>query len=77
MKKLVIIYSGGMDSFTVLNKAVKDGFDVFALSFDYGQKHNKELIYAQNVCSELNIPHKILDIKSISNFSSDLYLPSI
>ena len=55
-----------MDSFTALNKAVKEGFDVYALSFDYGQKHNKELYYAQNVCNELNVPHKILDIRSIS-----------
>lgn len=47
MKKLVVIYSGGMDSFTALNKAVKEGFDVYALSFNYGQKHNKELWTSQ------------------------------
>ena len=56
-----------MDSFTVLNKAVKDGYSVLALSFDYGQKHSKELVCAKEVCRELNIPHKILDISSISS----------
>ena len=65
--KIVVIYSGGMDSFTVLNKAVKDGYSVLALSFDYGQKHSKELVCAKEVCRELNIPHKILDISSISS----------
>tara|TARA_B110000211_G_scaffold223011_1_gene272392 strand:+ start:9991 stop:10659 length:669 start_codon:yes stop_codon:yes gene_type:complete len=76
MKKLVVIYSGGMDSFTALHKAVKEGFDVYALSFDYGQKHNKELICAKNVCTELNVPHKILDIKSISNLFTSSSLVS-
>ena len=45
-QKIVVIFSGGMDSFTVLNLAVKEGLEVFALSFDYGQKHKKELDYA-------------------------------
>lgn len=65
-EKVVVIYSGGMDSFTVLNRAVKDGKDVYALSFDYGQKHLKELEFAANVCDELNIPHKIIDISAIN-----------
>ena len=42
-QKVVVIYSGGMDSFTVLNKALQQGHDVYALSFDYGQRHVKEL----------------------------------
>ncbi|MDN3652331.1 7-cyano-7-deazaguanine synthase QueC [Thalassotalea ponticola] len=82
MVKIVVIYSGGMDSFTVLNKAVKEGYDVYALSFDYGQKHNKELMCAKEVCCDLNIPHKILDITSISSLftssslvSSDVDVP--
>ena len=76
MKKLVVIYSGGMDSFTVLNKAVKENYDVYALSFDYGQKHNKELIFAKEVCEELSVRHKILDIKSISSLFTSSSLVS-
>lgn len=79
--KAVVIYSGGMDSFTVLNKAIKEGLEVYALSFDYGQKHNKELKYAADVCSELNINHRIIDITAInqllqsSSLTSDEAIP--
>ncbi len=54
--KVVVIYSGGMDSFTILNKAVAAGHEVLAVSFNYGQRHNKELAFAERVCTELNIP---------------------
>lgn len=64
--KVVVIYSGGMDSFTVLNRALKDGKEVFALSFDYGQRHVKELACASKVCTSLNIKHKVIDISSIN-----------
>lgn len=64
--KVVVIYSGGMDSFTVLNRAIADGHEVYALSFDYGQRHKKELIYAANVCEKLRISHKVVDITAIN-----------
>ena len=64
--KVVVIYSGGMDSFTVLNRALKDGKEVFALSFDYGQRHVKELECASNVCASLNVKHKVIDISAIN-----------
>ncbi|MBF7072489.1 7-cyano-7-deazaguanine synthase QueC [Glaciecola sp. MH2013] len=64
--KVVVIYSGGMDSFTVLNKAIKQGFDVYAVSFNYGQRHNKELSYAATVCERLGIEHKVIDISSVN-----------
>lgn len=65
-QKVVVIYSGGMDSFTVLNKALQQGHDVYALSFDYGQRHVKELEVAAQVCEKLNVPHKIVDISAIN-----------
>jgi 7-cyano-7-deazaguanine synthase len=65
-QKVVVIYSGGMDSFTVLNKALQQGHDVSALSFNYGQRHVKELDVAANVCKSLEIPHKIVDITAIN-----------
>lgn len=80
-QKVVVIYSGGMDSFTVLNKALADGFEVYPLSFDYGQRHKKELDYAAAVCKELNLPHKIVDISAInsliggSSLTSDIEVP--
>ncbi|AGH43820.1 7-cyano-7-deazaguanine synthase QueC [Paraglaciecola psychrophila] len=65
-QKVVVIFSGGMDSFTVLNLAVKQGLEVFALSFNYGQKHKKELDYAARACQELSVHHKIVDISAIN-----------
>ncbi|MFQ3190010.1 MAG: 7-cyano-7-deazaguanine synthase [Paraglaciecola sp.] len=65
-QKVVVIFSGGMDSFTVLNLAVKQGLEVFALSFNYGQRHKKELDYAARACNALNVPHKIVDISAIN-----------
>ena len=52
-ENVVVIYSGGMDSFTVLHKAIQEGKTVHALSFDYGQRHKKELDYAARVCETL------------------------
>ncbi len=65
-QKAVVIYSGGMDSFTLLNKVIKEGFDVYALTFDYGQKQVKEVQIAKSVCEGLSVPHKILDISPIN-----------
>lgn len=80
-KKVVVVYSGGMDSFTVLHNAIKSGADVFAISFNYGQKHSKELVVAHEVCQALNVSHKIVDISSInslmagSSLTSDIDIP--
>lgn len=79
--KVVVIYSGGMDSFTVLNKAINDGKEVFGLSFDYGQRHVKELEYASSVCKKLNVHHKVIDISAInqllagSSLTDDIEIP--
>lgn len=62
----VVIYSGGMDSFTLLHKARAEGLRIAALSFDYGQRHKKELEYAARVCQELGIEHKVVDITAIN-----------
>ncbi len=83
MTKAVVIYSGGMDSYTLLHDVNRNrGFDeVVALSLNYGQRHSKELIYAARVCKELEIHHKIADISSInsliggSSLTSDIPVP--
>ncbi|WP_341503663.1 7-cyano-7-deazaguanine synthase QueC [Gallaecimonas sp. GXIMD4217] len=65
MSKVVVIFSGGMDSFTVLHKALREGHQVHALSFDYGQRHKRELVAAKAVTDALGIDHKIVDITAI------------
>ncbi|MAA65403.1 MAG: 7-cyano-7-deazaguanine synthase QueC [Alteromonadaceae bacterium] len=69
-EKVVVIYSGGMDSFTLLHRARAAGHEVHALSFDYGQRHVRELDYARRVCSALSIPHKIVDMTQLGSLLS-------
>jgi 7-cyano-7-deazaguanine synthase len=60
MKKAVALASGGLDSSTVLALALRQGFDVYALSFDYGQRHRQELQAAQRVTQSLGIKNHII-----------------
>ncbi len=53
-KQAVLSLSGGMDSSTVLLRLLNDGYEVTALSFDYGQKHRVELDRAQSLVDYLN-----------------------
>ncbi|WP_020407368.1 7-cyano-7-deazaguanine synthase QueC [Hahella ganghwensis] len=66
-EKVVTIFSGGMDSFTLLNQLVAEGKEVYALSFNYGQRHSKELQCAEKVCAQLGVSHKTVDITSINS----------
>lgn len=66
MKKTLIVYSGGMDSYTVLQRAREEGHLAGALSFNYGQRHDKELEVAAKVCARYGIPHMVVDITSIN-----------
>ena len=53
-KQAVLSLSGGMDSSTVLLHLLAEGYEVTALSFDYGQKHNVELERAAELIEYLN-----------------------
>lgn len=57
MKKCVALFSGGLDSSTVLAIAKEQGFDVYALTVAYGQRHSAELRAAENVVKQLRIAH--------------------
>ena len=65
MSKAVVPISGGLDSSVILSIACKEHDDVYAITYDYGQKHNKELLYAGCQVDEYNNieDHKIVDIK--------------
>jgi 7-cyano-7-deazaguanine synthase len=61
--KAVCLLSGGLDSTTALAIALRDGFECYALSFDYGQRHRIELESAARVARHLNIrEHKTAHI---------------
>ena len=76
LKKAVVILSGGMDSVTTLYKAIADKYEVYAISFDYGQKHKKELTFAKKVCEINNIKHEIVDLTNITSLISNSALTS-
>ena len=60
MKKAVVLLSGGLDSTTALYLAKKEGFEVYAISFDYGQKHDKELECAKAIAEEEGVADYIV-----------------
>jgi len=62
-KKAIILLSGGLDSITVLAKAKKQGYQCYALSFDYGQRHNAELDAARKIAQNYQIEeHKVINL---------------
>jgi 7-cyano-7-deazaguanine synthase len=62
-KKAVVLLSGGLDSATTLAIAQNEGFDCFALTFNYGQRHSVEIRSAQRVAETLAVlEHRIIDI---------------
>lgn len=59
----VILLSGGLDSATVLAMARQQGFDCYALSVDYGQRHHAELAAAKRVADALGaVEHRVINI---------------
>jgi len=60
MKRAVALASGGLDSSTAIALARKQGFDLYALSFDYGQRHRCELEAARRVVQSLGITNHVI-----------------
>lgn len=81
MKNIVVIYSGGMDSFTLLHEAIHTaGHDnVHAVTFDYGQRHKREIDAARGVTKALGISHDVIDLsdvgKALSSSLTDMNQP--
>ena len=62
-RKAVILVSGGLDSATTLAIARKEQFQCFALTFRYGQRHEREIAAAKKVAENLGVAeHRIIDI---------------
>lgn len=66
MKKAVVLLSGGLDSTTCMAVARKEGFQLYPISFLYGQKHSRELECARKVAEYYQVPyHRVFRIDYI------------
>lgn len=62
---VLVIYSGGMDSLTLLHWCLARYERVDAVSFDYGQRHSRELDYAEHECSRISVSHTVFDLTNL------------
>jgi 7-cyano-7-deazaguanine synthase len=63
MKRAVVLVSGGIDSTTTLAIAIAEGYDAYALSFDYGQRHQIETEAARRIAESLGAKeHRVAKI---------------
>lgn len=63
--KTIVICSGGLDSVTLAYKVVAESTLTRLVSFDYGQRHKKELDYARRCAAHLKVPHEVVDIAAV------------
>ncbi|MCS5591454.1 MAG: 7-cyano-7-deazaguanine synthase QueC [Gammaproteobacteria bacterium] len=63
MSKALVLLSGGLDSTTVLAIAQSQGFECYALSFDYGQKQRSELVSAKKIAEKFGaVEHRVMRV---------------
>lgn len=77
--KAVSLLSGGLDSSTVLAYALKEGYEITALTIDYGQRHRREIESSKKIAAHFGVPHKIFtfDLRQIggSALTDDISVP--
>ena len=62
-RKTIVLLSGGLDSTTALAIAKSQGYGIFAISFDYGQRHKIELDQAKKIAHHMAVEeHHIVNI---------------
>ena len=64
--KAIAIVSGGMDSVTLAYLLASQGHELHLLSFDYGQRHVKELEYARRCAADLGAEHTVIDLSTLT-----------
>ncbi|MDC9837719.1 7-cyano-7-deazaguanine synthase QueC [Rhizobium binxianense] len=68
--KTIVVCSGGLDSVSLANKIAAEQQLIGLVSFDYGQRHRKELDFAARCAARLAVPHHIIDIAAIGGHLS-------
>ena len=79
-KRAVVLLSGGLDSTTTAAIAKSEGFEIYGLTFDYGQRHEVEIKAAQQIAERLGMAdHKVcqIDLRMFggSALTSDIAVP--
>jgi len=68
MPAAIAIVSGGLDSVTLAYLLHSEGYTLHLLSFDYGQRHKKELAYAERCAKRLDATFDIIDLSGLTRF---------
>ena len=68
-KKALVVFSGGQDSTTCLLYALNHYQEAEAISFDYGQRHKKELECAKAIADKLSVKHTILNLDELNRLA--------
>lgn len=68
-EKVVVVFSGGQDSTTCLFWAKQKFGEVIAVSFDYNQRHKKELECAANICKKNGVEHIVMDLALLNQLA--------
>ena len=64
--RVILIASGGLDSTTLLHQLIHENKEVYALTFNYGQKHQKEIECAQKTCKKLGVIQKVVSLEELT-----------
>lgn len=64
-KRCIVILSGGIDSTTVAYWVEEQGYEVHAITFNYGQIATREIEHATRIAQELDIPIKVIDLSTL------------
>ena len=66
-RKTVVVFSGGLDSTTLIYHLRSEGHLIRALSVNYGQRHSRELEAARHIAKSLGIEHRIVDLAGLAS----------
>jgi 7-cyano-7-deazaguanine synthase len=71
-KRALLVFSGGQDSTTCLYWALKQGYEVFALTINYGQRHAREIEAAKTIAKMAEVYHDVINVPNVLVGSSPL-----
>lgn len=65
-KRIVLIYSGGLDSTVLLHHLRDQGYEVYCLTVNYGQRHGHEISHAIEMCDVFGVQHHVLHLPALA-----------